>query len=74
PVVATGAPAPAAPPAVAALAPRPPSPPAARLDDPLFVRAVTERLAPATRQALDAATSPAERLAFLLSSPEFMRG
>ncbi|MFM1987326.1 MAG: hypothetical protein RJA99_283 [Pseudomonadota bacterium] len=50
------------------------APTAARLDDPFFVRAVTGRLAPATREVLDGAASPAERLAFLLSSPEFMRG
>lgn len=58
---------------VAATAPRPAAV-AARLDDPVLLRAVNDRLAPATREVLDAAASPAERLAFLLSSPEFMRG
>jgi uncharacterized protein (DUF1800 family) len=55
-------------------APAPAGATAPRLDDPAFLRMLTERLAPATRQVLEAAGSPAERLAFLLSSPEFMRG
>ena len=43
-----------------------------QLVNPLFYDAIAVRLAPATRQALDQATSPQEWNAFLLASPEFM--
>jgi len=43
-----------------------------QLANPLYYDAIAARLAPATRQALDQATSPQEWNAFLLASPEFM--
>jgi uncharacterized protein (DUF1800 family) len=43
-----------------------------QLATPLYYNAVRQTLTPATRQALDQATSPQEWNVFLLASPEFM--
>jgi uncharacterized protein (DUF1800 family) len=43
-----------------------------QLANPLYYEGIAPRLAPATRQALDQATSPQEWNTFLLATPEFM--